>query len=421
MIDGSNDGKGFQELLTKQYARKNSICLDYVWHYFLPAEKLGRKLVLKEWNGKEKFERIKKICLLREKNLLDSVKKDTEIFVWNFCNYMPVMVLIFFAEVFFDFCKDILTKKVGKEKADDLLDLIRMPLSDNFYKKEELDLLFTKDLKKHVKKYEWLYSRYGSEEIYKLEEAKKKLKNINKAKFIKEYRENKKKIKTAIVETKKILGKKESYLVDIIQFIVFYRTHRTDIMNKAAFLHIPKLKFKAKKIGLTYRELLFCTRDEILSGDIPSKKEIKERIGGHVMIEINKVTKCYTGKIYNFLRKIFLESNNDVKEFKGFIASKGFVNGTAKVVLNREDFKKIKQGDILVASMTTPEMMPLMKKASGFITDEGGITCHAAIVSRELKKPCIIGTGIATSVLKDGDLIYLDANKGIVKIIKRAK
>ena len=152
-----------------------------------------------------------------------------------------------------------------------------------------------------------------------------------------------------------------------------------------------------------------------------TKKEIKERIGGHVMIEINKVTKCYTGKIYNFLRKIFLESNNDVKEFKGFIASKGFVNGTAKVVLNREDFKKIKQGDILVASMTTPEMMPLMKKASGFITDEGGITCHAAIVSRELKKPCIIGTGIATSVLKDGDLIYLDANKGIVKIIKRAK
>jgi pyruvate,water dikinase len=61
-----------------------------------------------------------------------------------------------------------------------------------------------------------------------------------------------------------------------------------------------------------------------------------------------------------------------------------------------------------------------MKKAIAFITDEGGITCHAAIIARELKKPCIIGTKIATKVLKDGDLVEVDANKGVVKIIKKA-
>jgi pyruvate,water dikinase len=136
------------------------------------------------------------------------------------------------------------------------------------------------------------------------------------------------------------------------------------------------------------------------------------------MVEINKIAKCYTGEIYNYLKKIFKEDNNNVKEFKGFIASKGFVKGKAKIVLNREDFNKIKKGDILVASMTTPDMLPLMKKASAFITDEGGITCHAAIVSREMKKPCIIGTKIATSVLKDGNLVEVDANKGIIKILK---
>jgi len=118
------------------------------------------------------------------------------------------------------------------------------------------------------------------------------------------------------------------------------------------------------------------------------------------------------------LKKIFKEDSNNVKEFKGFIASKGFTKGSAKIILNREDFNKIKKGDILVASMTTPEMLPLMKKASAFITDEGGITCHAAIVSREMKKPCIIGTKIATSVLKDGNLVEVDANKGIIKILK---
>jgi pyruvate,water dikinase len=68
--------------------------------------------------------------------------------------------------------------------------------------------------------------------------------------------------------------------------------------------------------------------------------------------------------------------------------------------------------------MTRPEYVPLMKKAAGIITDEGGITCHAAIVSRELKIPCVIGTKIATKVLKDGDMVEVDADKGIVKILK---
>ena len=61
-----------------------------------------------------------------------------------------------------------------------------------------------------------------------------------------------------------------------------------------------------------------------------------------------------------------------------------------------------------------------MKKASAFITDEGGITCHASIMAREMKKPCIIGTKIATQVLKDGDLVEVDAQRGIVRILKKA-
>ena len=102
-------------------------------------------------------------------------------------------------------------------------------------------------------------------------------------------------------------------------------------------------------------------------------------------------------------------------------AHKGNCRGRIKVILNPKiEANKFKNGDVLVTSMTRPEFLPLMRKAAAFITDEGGITSHAAIISRELNKPCIIGAKIATKVLKDGDLVEVDADKGIVKIVKRA-
>ena len=81
---------------------------------------------------------------------------------------------------------------------------------------------------------------------------------------------------------------------------------------------------------------------------------------------------------------------------------------------------RFQDGAILVTTMTTPEFVPIMKKALAVVTNEGGVLCHAAIVARELKKPCIIGTKIATQILRDGDLVEVDAEKGVVKILKRS-
>ena len=69
--------------------------------------------------------------------------------------------------------------------------------------------------------------------------------------------------------------------------------------------------------------------------------------------------------------------------------------------------------------MTSIKFVPYLKKIKGIVTNEGGIACHAAIISRELKIPCIIGTKIATKVINNGDLIEMDANKGVVKILKK--
>ena len=106
-------------------------------------------------------------------------------------------------------------------------------------------------------------------------------------------------------------------------------------------------------------------------------------------------------------------------EVKGFTASRGKVTGKVCVLVSADEIGKVEQGDVIVAVMTRPDYLPAMQRAAAFVTDEGGITCHAAIVARELKKPCIIGTKIATKVFKDGDIVEVDAEKGVVCILEK--
>ena len=101
-------------------------------------------------------------------------------------------------------------------------------------------------------------------------------------------------------------------------------------------------------------------------------------------------------------------------EVKGITAQKGKATGRVRIIETQHDFSKMRNGDVLVATMTRPEYMPLMKKAGAIVTNEGGVTCHAAIVSRELGIPCIIGTQVATEVFRDGDLVMVDADRGII-------
>lgn len=103
----------------------------------------------------------------------------------------------------------------------------------------------------------------------------------------------------------------------------------------------------------------------------------------------------------------------------GYVAFKGNVRGTVRVILSEKDFGKMQEGDVLVTSMTRPEFLPVMRKASAYVTNEGGITCHAAIVARELQTPCIVGTRVATSVFHDGDLVEVDTARGTVSIVER--
>ncbi|WNF38119.1 phosphoenolpyruvate synthase [Bacillaceae bacterium IKA-2] len=116
------------------------------------------------------------------------------------------------------------------------------------------------------------------------------------------------------------------------------------------------------------------------------------------------------------------EENGEVVEVKvkrrpivrGLAASPGMVSGIVKKIKDISEIARVEIGDILVTEMTNPDMIPALKRAAAVVTDEGGRTCHAAIVSRELGIPCIVGSGTATQVLHDGMEITVDATRGVV-------
>lgn len=99
---------------------------------------------------------------------------------------------------------------------------------------------------------------------------------------------------------------------------------------------------------------------------------------------------------------------------KGETASAGVYTGPVKIVRDPSQLNKVQKGDVLVTAMTTPDMVPAMQRAGAIVTNEGGMTCHAAIVSREMGTPCIVGTQHATDLLKDGEMITVHATRGIV-------
>ncbi len=159
--------------------------------------------------------------------------------------------------------------------------------------------------------------------------------------------------------------------------------------------------------------------DEVFS--VPDKSVLEDR-KQHFVLVPPKVANAIT--IDEFIQSNsdlnfeFEEVPADVQSIEGQVAFKGRVQGTVKVLKCKDQIGEFRKGEILVSPMTTPDFLPAIKKAAAIVTDEGGVICHAAIVARELKKPCIIGSKVATQVLKDGDEVEVNANDGVVRIVK---
>lgn len=170
-------------------------------------------------------------------------------------------------------------------------------------------------------------------------------------------------------------------------------------------------------------EVVSLTNEEILAylnnGVTPSYEEMKIRMSQQYIYysEGGKPKFIYNqNEIASFVASI-TNPQKETHSVKGTVAFKGKVTGKVSIVKGKHDLDKVQLGDILIAPTTMPDYLPAMNKAIAFVTDEGGITSHAAIVARELKKPCIVGTKLATQIFKDGDMVEVDAVTGIIRKI----
>ena len=161
--------------------------------------------------------------------------------------------------------------------------------------------------------------------------------------------------------------------------------------------------------------------DPISKNDVLQR--ISEKLGGNALDLRSRVSarKKYFvaylvdgGEIYMFdgdENRFTIEKTGDepVNVLRGKVAYRGRIQGPVKVIKSKDEIDRLDYGDILVAPTTMPDMVVGLQKCGGIITDEGGIACHAAQISRELRIPCIVGTGNGSRVLKDGVIVELVA------------
>lgn len=203
---------------------------------------------------------------------------------------------------------------------------------------------------------------------------------------------------------------------------VYLKDARDDFRRESVFYSGNLWQELAGRMGILTEDTSYLQDAEITAflsnkGGI-SKQIISQRKRRFVLyIGKNKDLICLQGDaIKKALRMFHLSIQEEkIKDIVGRIASKGKVSGKVVIVKGVRDLEKVEVGDILVAVTTHPDYVPAMRKAAAIITDEGGITSHAAIVSREFGLPCIVGTKLATKSLKDGDLVEVNADKGILR------
>lgn len=225
------------------------------------------------------------------------------------------------------------------------------------------------------------------------------------------------------------LSPKDRHLIKVVQEMQEIKYEFRKLLNKFFFGDEAVISKLVKEIGrrcdLARNQLYFLTI-----------KEVGAILSGRKTIDVKEISarqRCYFAdrrhlysgdRAKSFIGKVKPERLTDVKTIFGSIANHGIAQGRAKIIrlttdadITKREIDKMEEGQILVADSTGPELILACKKAIAIVADEGGINSHAAIISRELGIPCIVGTKIATKVLKDGDIVEVDANKGIIRKI----
>jgi pyruvate,water dikinase len=280
-------------------------------------------------------------------------------------------------------------------------------------------------LAEHAKKYFWLNNSFAAPQIIELEQFDKRLQALKEQKTASLSIPVPEKIAALIKKFN--LNQEIIKQIEIIDYCTIWQDERKANVLKAIG-YLGKIlaeigqRIKIEPVKLYY----LAVSDFIKINSLAELKDLEAELnnrqeGSFFLIEGINQEQVVRGSDY---RKLLAEKKelDSVQNFRGTdlhgsIANGGTAIGTVRICKNLSQIHKVQQGDILVASMTRPEYIQAIKKAAAIITDEGGITCHAAIVSRELNIPAVIGTKIATKVLKDGMKVEVKANHGLIRIL----
>lgn len=288
-----------------------------------------------------------------------------------------------------------------------------------------------KKLIKHREQFAWLNSTFWIADPftlqYYLKRSKILLKEDPSVQLKRQLRE-KQILRKKSLRSKKYLNQSTLNFIKVVQELAHFRAYRFETLGIGGYKVRDFMNEIARRLRISYKDIIYLFPEEIIrSLNEGQKFDIKipqQRQKGYALVEIDNKIELYLGKdllsLKDFFKKIIKiqKKELEVDIIKGTVAYKGIAKGKVRIVPDVSVIKKMEKNEILVTLMTTPDYAEAIAKAKAIITDEGGLLCHAAIIAREFNIPCIIGTKIATKVLKDGDLVEVDANKGIVKIIK---
>ncbi len=367
----------------------------------------------------------------------------TEFYVWS---WLPNAVDMFHGH-FTEYLKQLISKKITDEsEVNKALVALSFWEEKSFVQEEHESLLhlailkkskdpsYPQELEQHYKKYFYLkYLWVGKDGVATLEDYDTQVDALifekNPVEVLKSEEEkwqSDKILKETYIK-KLSLTVQEQLLFSVYAEFAFTKAYRRRVQLLWSYKMSFIVEEISKRLDLTTMETRFMVPQEIIFNLTIGKVEdvfkaiLTERVkycAYYAEKDLEIVAIGEEGKKFEDTISIITDIN--ITELRGQVACIGKVRGKVKIVNSVSDISKVEEGDILVSIATNPDVVPAMKKAAAFVTEQGGITSHAAIVAREMNKPCIIGTKIATKVLKDGDMVEVDAEKGIIKILNHA-
>ncbi len=294
--------------------------------------------------------------------------------------------------------------------------------SENLENIKKEKLLY-KPIKRHERKFFWITRDYDadvlifSDFVSRFNEHLKKDPEKELSKIFQAEESLKKNVNDIYKKLK--VDKKHQRLFQAMREGIYYKELRKWIVSKALYYYDPILKEIAKRGHISLKQARhLMTRD--LENLLVKKKDLSSELNQRIDLSIfhcfPKRTLLYTQKKAHKYFNFFVKVDYGKKILNGMPVSAGKANGRVKIVIGEKDFFKVKKGDVITTLQVTPVFSPILSKASALICDGGpGITSHPATLAREAGIPGVIGLRMATKIFKDGDLVEVDGNNGVVK------